>query len=116
MRKTEKNTGQLIREFRMARGLTQMQLAELVGVSYQQIQKYEHSVDNISVERLKQLSAALDVPVALFFAPDKDMVAETPALYGKANDDETALVQAFRAVKDKKVKKAVLEFLKSLAR
>ncbi len=115
MKREYKNAGQLIREFRKAKGLTQMELSEIVGVSYQQIQKYENSIDNISVDRLKQIAKALDVPITLFFPSNKEMVAETPAAYGKLVDDEHLLLQHFRGIKDKKVKKAVLEFLKTVA-
>ncbi len=115
MKREYKNTGQLIREFRKAKGLTQMELSEMVGVSYQQIQKYENSIDNISVDRLKQIAKALDVPITLFFPSNKDMVAETAAVYGKLVDDEHLLLQLFRSIKDKKVRKAVLEFLRAMA-
>ncbi len=114
MKKEYRNTGQLIKEFRKAKGLTQIRLSELVGVSYQQIQKYESGIDNISVERLKQIAKALNVPITQFFRTDREMVAEAPAPYGRISDDEQALLQLFRGIKDKKVKKAIFELLKSL--
>jgi transcriptional regulator with XRE-family HTH domain len=115
MKKEGKNVGQIVKETRKAKGLTQMDLAELMGMSYQQIQKYEKGVDNISVERLKQLAKVLDVPVTLFFPSDKEMVAESPAVYGKMADDELLLLRLYRSIKDKKIKNAVLEFLKTMA-
>ncbi len=107
--------GQLIRELRKANGLTQSALSELVGVSYQQIQKYEKSGDNISVERLKQIANALGTPITLFFTPGAEAVGETPAVYGKMADDERLLLQLFRNIKNKKTKKAVLEFIRTMA-
>jgi len=59
--------GARIRFVRKQKGLTQMQLAERVGVSFQQIQKYEKGRDRIFVERLQQIAQALDVPVSYFF-------------------------------------------------
>lgn len=111
------NIGELIREFRKAGGLTQMALSEMVGVSYQQVQKYEKSCDNISVARLKQIAHALGVPVSVFISSSRDtgMVGEAPAGYGKAADDERLLLQLYRKIKDKKTRKAVLEFVKAIS-
>lgn len=115
MKREAKTVGQIVKEVRKAKGMTQMGLAEMVGVSYQQIQKYEKGLDNISVDRLKQIAKVLDVPVTLFFASEKETVAEAPAAYGKMADDEHLLLQRFRSLKDRKVKKAVLELLKTLS-
>lgn len=107
----------MIKEYRQAKGLTQMALSEAIGVSYQQIQKYEKSGDTISAARLKQLAEALGVPTAVFFASvgEGDRVAETAASYGKMSDDERQLLQLYRSIKDKRTKKAVLEFIKAIA-
>ena len=115
MKKEGRHTGQIVKELRKARRLTQMELAEQVGVSYQQIQKYETGIDNISIERLKQIAKAIDVPVTLFFPPDSGMIAETPAVYDKLSDEELHVLKLFRSIKNKKVKKAILEFLKTVA-
>ena len=53
--------GERIRELRKERGMSQMRLAALVGVSYQQIQKYEKASGSISVERLEQISKAFKI-------------------------------------------------------
>jgi len=62
--------GGKIRELRKTKGLSQMKLAGMVGVSYQQIQKYEKASGNISVERLEQISKAFKVPIITFFNAD----------------------------------------------
>jgi DNA-binding XRE family transcriptional regulator len=59
--------GGKIRELRKERGMSQMRLAALVGVSYQQIQKYEKASGSISVERLEQISKAFKFPIREFF-------------------------------------------------
>jgi transcriptional regulator with XRE-family HTH domain len=115
MEREGRQVGELIREFRKTRGLTQMKLAELVGVSYQQIQKYEKGIDNISVERLRQIAEAVDVPVSRFFARDRGYVAETPAAYGRMTDEEQLLLRFFRRIADRKKRKAILDLLKALA-
>jgi transcriptional regulator with XRE-family HTH domain len=114
MKREAKTVGRIIKETRKTKGMTQMELSEIVGVSYQQIQKYEKGLDTISVVRLKQIAKALDVPITLFFPSDKDAVAEAAATYGKMTDDEYLLLQLFKGIKDKNVKNAILEFLKAL--
>ncbi|CAD7770162.1 MAG: helix-turn-helix protein [Candidatus Methanoperedenaceae archaeon GB50] len=58
--------GARIRLFRKQKNLTQMQLAERVGVSFQQIQKYEKGRDRICVERLQQIARAMGIPISYF--------------------------------------------------
>jgi transcriptional regulator with XRE-family HTH domain len=112
MKKENRRIGQLIKEIRKARGLTQIDLSELIGVSYQQVQKYEKGNDNISVERLKQIAKAFNVPITLFF-PAAETVAENLAIYAKAPDDEAMLLQLYRRIKSKNAKKALIELLKT---
>lgn len=115
MKPENERIGQIIKELRKARGMTQMELSELIGVSYQQVQKYEKGRDNISVERLKQVAKAIHAPMTLFFPSSAETVAEAPAVYAKMTKDETALLQLYRRIKAKKTKKAVIEFLKTFA-
>jgi len=63
--------GEQIRELRKERGMSQMRLAALVGVSYQQIQKYEKASGSISVERLEQISKAFKISISTFFPAEK---------------------------------------------
>jgi len=63
--------GEKIRELRKEHGMSQMRLASLVGVSYQQIQKYEKASGSISVERLEQISKAFKFPIKEFFPVKK---------------------------------------------
>lgn len=113
---SKKGIGQTIKGLRKVRGISQMELAEKINVSYQQIQKYEKGVSSISVDRLKQIARALNVPTSSFFMNDRDVVAETPAPYGKMTDDEQQLLQMFREIRDKRLKRALLEFLRSIAK
>jgi len=116
MKESKKKIEHLIKELRKAKGFSQMQLAEMLGVSYQQVQKYEKGTTKISVERLEQISRALGVPVNIFFPSGIDMVSETIAIYGKITDEEQLLLQLFRATKNKKMRNAVLELLKASAK
>jgi transcriptional regulator with XRE-family HTH domain len=58
--------GVRIRECRVLRGVTQQQLADLIGVTYQQIFKYEHGVNRVSAGRLYEIAQELDTPVESF--------------------------------------------------
>jgi len=113
MKQENRRIGQIIKEARKARGMTQMELSELISVSYQQVQKYEKGSDNISVERLKQIAKAVNVPITLFFQSSVEAVGESSEAYGKMPEDEAALLQLYRRIKSRKVKKAVIELLKT---
>ncbi len=69
------HVGKRLRRRRRLLGLTQQQLAEAVGIRFQQIQKYECGANRISASRLFELSEALHVPVQYFY----DGLGEDPA-------------------------------------
>ncbi|WP_438991233.1 helix-turn-helix domain-containing protein [Lentibacter sp.] len=61
------HVGKRVRHRRWLVGMTQQQLAEKVGIKFQQIQKYETGANRISASRLWDISEVLDVPVSFFF-------------------------------------------------
>ncbi|MCU9838293.1 helix-turn-helix domain-containing protein [Ruegeria sp. WL0004] len=61
------HVGKRVRHRRWLIGMTQQQLAEQVGIKFQQIQKYETGANRISASRLWDIADALDVPVSFFF-------------------------------------------------
>jgi transcriptional regulator with XRE-family HTH domain len=63
----DKHLGKRLRQRRRSLGLTQQQIAEAVGVRFQQIQKYECGANRISAARLWLLAKALEAPVGAFF-------------------------------------------------
>ena len=63
----DRHVGARIRERRILLGLTQQQLAELIGVTYQQAHKYERGVNRVSAGRLFQISNVLSVPIGFFY-------------------------------------------------
>ncbi len=63
----EKKIGEKIRELRKKKGLSQIELANRIGISFQQIQKYEKGLSKISISRLYQISDALGVDINYFF-------------------------------------------------
>ncbi len=69
------HVGKRIRQRRWLVGMTQQQLAESVGIKFQQIQKYETGANRVSASRLWDIAEALDVEVSFFF---EGLSAETP--------------------------------------
>ncbi|WP_282182467.1 helix-turn-helix domain-containing protein [Aliiroseovarius marinus] len=61
------HVGKRVRHRRWMVGMTQHQLAEKVGIKFQQIQKYETGMNRVSASRLWDMAAALNVPVSFFF-------------------------------------------------
>jgi len=64
---TDRHVGARIRERRIMLGLSQQQMADLIGVTYQQAHKYERGINRISAGRLYEIAQVLGVPVGYFF-------------------------------------------------
>lgn len=73
------HVGKRIRHRRWMTGTTQQQLAESVGIKFQQIQKYETGMNRVSASRLWDIASVLDVPISFFFEGLKDAGAEPSA-------------------------------------
>ncbi|TAN42625.1 MAG: helix-turn-helix domain-containing protein [Nitrospirae bacterium] len=114
MKEYDLKIGQQIKLLRKAKGISQMKLAELIGVSYQQIQKYEHGVNRISVSRLAQIANAVGFPLNSLFQGEPDRVSEEPAVYADLGEDEKTLLVYFRKIDDR-LKRAVIDILKTMA-
>ncbi|CUJ86981.1 helix-turn-helix transcriptional regulator [Shimia thalassica] len=69
------HVGKRIRQRRWLTGMTQQQLAQQVGIKFQQIQKYETGANRVSASRLWDIADALDVPVSFFFEGIEDAEA-----------------------------------------
>src|SRR5690242_1924250 len=63
----DRHVGARVRERRIMLGLTQQQLADLIGVTYQQAHKYERGINRVSAGRLYEIGQVLSVPVGYFF-------------------------------------------------
>lgn len=103
---------------RRALGLSQTALAGLVGVSCQQIQKYENGQNRISVSRLHTLSLALGLPVEAFFPdrPDGEDAAELTTLRALTTTPEgQALADGFARIHDPAVRRALTRLVEVLA-
>lgn len=75
-REVDAHVGQRIRERRTMMGLTQQQLADLIGVTYQQAHKYERGINRVSAGRLFDIASALSVNIEYFYDGLNDAVVE----------------------------------------
>ncbi|NWG54186.1 MAG: helix-turn-helix transcriptional regulator [Hydrogenophilaceae bacterium] len=118
----DKRIGQKVRARRLEMNMSQERLAELLGVTFQQVQKYEKGVNRIAASRLFSIAGALDVPVSHFFdglrASQTAGVAEDQGesfLYDTISTPEgLQLVAMFASIKNQKVRRRVLDLVRAL--
>lgn len=103
--------GKLIKQSRKAAGMSQQRLADKIDVSYQQVQKYEKGVCQITLPRLKQFADVFGIPVTAFLG---EMIEDEKVLGSNLSEDEAALLQVFRRMKPKQQKLAYLSIGKDL--
>jgi transcriptional regulator with XRE-family HTH domain len=72
----EKYIGERIREGRIALGMSQHALASMIGISYQQLQKYENGSNRVSGARIQIMATALNRPLTFFFPNSTDVRAQ----------------------------------------
>jgi transcriptional regulator with XRE-family HTH domain len=106
-------------------GLSQEKLGEAIGLTFQQVQKYERGTNRIGASRLHELSRVLDVPVSFFFddtdpvrAPATGGFAGLPAEAFEADPlrkrETVELIRAFFAIEDATVRQRLLDLIKAL--
>lgn len=99
-----KEVGRRIRQFRQDAGLSQEALAELVSVSFQQIQKYESGHTTLNIIKLQQIADALKVQVSDFFD-------STPIKNVRLTGEEDQLLQVFRSIKNAELRGCILKLV-----
>lgn len=124
------HVGSRVRLRRTLLGMSQEKLGEALGLTFQQIQKYERGVNRIGASRLFDLARVLDVPIGFFFDDMPDSMggglaaSRRPTGLSDAQDgfeDDTLhrretleLVRAYYRITDSSVRKRVFELIKSL--
>ena len=120
----DKRVGSRVRMRRMALGKSQSWLAEAVGLTFQQIQKYEKGANRISSSRLQQFANLLDVPISFFFedvgkSSRTKAKAVDPLVAGVSefvsSSDGMALIKAFMHIKDAKLRRGIANFVEQIA-
>ena len=113
--------GNRVRIRRMLIGMSQEKLGDLLGLTFQQVQKYEKGVNRIGAGRLYEVARILNVPVDFFYegvggAPGLgDSEVAPPVLEFVSSGEGLQLSLAFMKIKDTKVRKRVLDLVKSLS-
>lgn len=119
----DKRIGQRVKQRRLELGMSQERLAELLGVTFQQIQKYEKGVNRVAASRLFELSSALGVALGYFFegltagAPQPGLAEEAQDfVYDMlATPEGQQLLQIFGSIRSPKVRRRVVELVRALA-
>ncbi len=105
--------GRKIKSYRQQRGVTQMELADRIGVSYQQVQKYEKGQSQISIDRLYLVARALDTPLRSFL-PEDDRLPLAEPLGPPPNREERLLLRQFASIRSPALRKTVLRLVESI--
>ena len=130
------HVGSCVRKYRILRGMSQEKFAEILGVTFQQVQKYESGRNRISASRLWDISQVLNTPISLFYedmpqevnslSPRHVKAAETASLPPELeqstqlyNDDPLArretmsLVRAYYQIPNRAIAHKILELIKT---
>ncbi len=124
----DKHVGSRVRMRRMMLGMSQEKLGDALGLTFQQVQKYEKGTNRIGASRLQQISQILQVPVAFFFEgapvvpgefePAPGMAeAPSPAYVSDflATSDGLSLTKAFMRIKDAKLRRRIVDLVQQIA-
>ena len=109
----DKHVGQRIRERRTLLGLSQQQLASIIGVTYQQAHKYERGLNRISAGRLFTVAQALDIEPGWFFEGVAGEVAAEEV--SPQQHRHLQLMRNFMLIKDEKHQEAISAMARTLA-
>jgi len=105
--------GARLRERRLMLRMSQQQLADSVGITFQQVQKYENGTNRISASRLFELSRSLEVPIAWFFEGLEGADAAPPPTLSRRDAEIAGLLHGLRGTT---VGEALLEIAQSYVR
>jgi transcriptional regulator with XRE-family HTH domain len=124
---TDKHVGARVRMRRMMLGMSQEKLGDSLGLTFQQVQKYEKGANRIGASRLQQIAQILQVPVSFFFEgaphavthnqPDGFAEAPSPTYVSDflATSDGLALTKAFMGIKDSKLRRRIVDLVEQIA-
>ena len=107
--------GSRIRMFRKGRSMSQAQLGKKLGVTFQQVQKYENGKNRVGASRLQMISPALDVPVGQFFADDAG-TSRTSAKPLAFDPQALRFAEAFIKLNDRELRNSILDMVEAMAR
>lgn len=126
--KPDPDLGHQIRIRRKTIGMTQVQLATSVGVSFQQMQKYEKGINAISTDRLRQICDVLSLPPDFFETSADPLIGKADPPTGQApplgqetveqfvvSREGRRLIESFMKITDKRLRTRILDFVSSVS-
>jgi transcriptional regulator with XRE-family HTH domain len=116
----DKHVGIRVRMRRMMLGISQEKLGDALGLTFQQVQKYEKGMNRISASRLQHMSQILQVPVPFFFEGAPGAAVGMPESLSYVKDflvtsDGLALVKAFMRIEDAKLRRLIVRVVEDCA-
>src|SRR5712671_4681311 len=116
----DKHVGSRVRMRRMMLGMSQEKLGDVLGLTFQQVQKYEKGTNRISASKLHHISQILQVPVPFFFEGvpgGVDGAAESPSYVNEflATSDGLALTKAFMRIENAKLRRLIVHLVEDCA-
>jgi len=117
---TDKHVGARVRMRRLMISMSQEKLADALGLTFQQVQKYEKGANRIGASRLQEISGILQVPVAFFFEDMPHSSSSGQTLPSNVNEflatsDGLALVKAFQQIKNPGLRRRIVNLVQELA-
>jgi transcriptional regulator with XRE-family HTH domain len=106
--------GRRIRLRRVEQHISQTELGDRLGVSFQQVQKYEKGVNRVGAARLQQIATALDVPITFFYSGD-GKAREVESLLIIDSSFSLRLLRAYSKMKDQAVQRQFVSLIESIA-
>jgi transcriptional regulator with XRE-family HTH domain len=121
----DKHVGSRLRMRRLMLDMSQTDIADALGLTFQQVQKYEKGTNRIGASRLQHISQILQVPVPFFFeggpaAPGPGPAARETAVSASyvtdflATSDGLSLVKAFMLIEDPKLRRAIVRLVEEI--
>jgi transcriptional regulator with XRE-family HTH domain len=113
--------GRRVRSRRLECRLSQTELADRIGVSFQQLQKYESSANRIGAGRLQRIAEALEIPITFFFdakpgAGARTATSDSESVFGfMQTSGSVRIVKAFHKIKSRKARQLLVEMAEELA-
>ena len=117
----DRHVGSRVRMRRLMLGLSQTQLGDALGLTFQQVQKYEKGTNRISASKLQHICQILQVPVAFFFEGAPGGVGgttESPSYVNEflATSDGVALTKAFTRIENTKLRRLIVGIVEDCAK
>lgn len=126
------HVGSRLKLRRTMMGMTQEKLGDQLGVTFQQVQKYEKGANRIGASRLQEIAEILDVPVSFFFEDARQSAEEFPLaapsdlgfadskgvafqVSGASTGEAHALARAFSRIGDARIRRRIIDLVETLA-